>query len=168
MLAVLTSRKPQPNPVVKPQSNRVPWGTPYPAGSTAPSRSLLPTGTYTLKGLRGSATVKVVDNPTNASILSSIWVSYSNYSQDGKDFINGTQSTTLTGSSNPLSTVQTFHEDLKLSGKNTGSEVTSEPGGYTIAPTASLVHGAYQPTGTITTTVNGKVYRQPASYPSSS
>jgi len=167
MLAVLTSRKPQPNPVVKPQSNKVPWGMPYPAGSTAPSRSLLPTGTYTLRGLRGSATVKVVDNPTNTSLLSSISVSYSNYSQDGKNFLNGTQSTTLTGSSNPLDTMQTFHEALKVSGRNTGSEVSSEPGGYTIAPTASLVHGTYKPTGTITTTLDGKIYQQPPPYPSS-
>ena len=167
MLAVLTSRKPQRNPVVKPSSDRVPWGTPFPEGTTAPNRSLLPTGTYTLRGLRGSATVKVVDNPSNPSILSSISVSYSNYSEDGKNFINGAQSTTLTGPSNPLHTVQTFHEDLRVSGKNKGTEVTSEPGGYTILPTASLVHGTYQPTGTITTTLNGIVYKQPAPYPMS-
>ena len=165
MLAVLTSRKPEPNPVVKPVSNKVPWGIPFPPGSIAPNRSLLPTGTYTLRGLRGSATVKVVDNPSNPSLLSSISVSYSNYSQDGKNLINGTQSTTLTGSRNPLDTIQTFHEVLRLSGKNTGTEVTSEPGGYTIAPTASLVYGTYEPTGTITTTLNGTLYKQPPRYP---
>ena len=168
MLAVLTSRKPQRNPVVKPVSNKVPWGIPYPAGSTAPTRSLLPTGTYTLRGLRGSATVMVADNPSNPSLLSSISVSYSNYSQDGRNFINGTQSTTLIGSSNPLDTIQTFHEALRLSGKNTGTQVTSEPGGYTIAPTASLVHGTYEPTGTMTTTVNGTLYKQPAPFNPSS
>jgi len=151
MLAVLTGRKPEHNPAIKPVSDKVPWGTPFPPGSVVPARSLLPTGTYTLRGLRGSATVTVVDNPSNSSILSSISVSYSNYSLDRKSFINGRQSTNLTGTSNPLDTVQTFHEDLRMSGQNTGTEVTSEPGGYTIAPTASLVHGTYQPTGTMAT-----------------
>jgi hypothetical protein len=167
MLAVLTSRKPEPNPKVAPVSNNVPWGVPYAPGSAVPNRTLLPSGKYTLKGVRGSANVTVVDNPSNASLLSSISVSYSNYSLDGKNSINGTQSTALTGSSNPLDTTQTFHDDLSASGQNKGTEVTSEPGGYTIAPTASLVHGTYEPTGTLTTTLNGKVYSQPAPFPSS-
>jgi hypothetical protein len=166
MLAVLTSRTPERNPVIKPVSNKVPWGMPFPPGTVAPARSLLPTGTYTLRGVRGSATVHVVDNPTNTSLLSSISVSYSNYSDDGKNFINGTQSTSLTSSSNPLDIVQTFHEDLRVSGQNTGTEVTSEPDGYSIAPTASLVHGSYEPTGTMTTTLNGETYHQPPPYPS--
>ncbi len=166
MLAVLTSRKPEHNPSVAPVSYAVPWGIPFPPGSTVPSRSLIPTGNYTLRGARGSATVNVVDNPSKTQV-SSISVSYSNYSDDGVNIINGTQSTTLTSSSNPLNVIQTFHEALRLSGQNTGTEVTSEPGGYTIAPTASLVHGTYEPTGTMTTTLNGRVYTQPPPYPSS-
>ena len=167
MLAVLTSRKPEHNPRIAPVPNSVPWGIPYPPGSTVPARTLLPTGTYTLRGDRGGlATVNVVDNQSNTSVFSSISVSYANYSDGDANFINGTQSTTLTNSTDPLDIVQTFHEALRLSGRNTGSEVTSEPGGYTIAPTASLVHGTYQPTGTITTTFNGRTYHQPPPYPS--
>jgi hypothetical protein len=167
MLAVLTSRKPERNPVIKPVSNKVPWGIPFPPGTAVPTRSFLPSGTYTLRGRRGSATVHVVDDQSNTSLLSSISVSYANYSDDGVNFINGTQSTSLTGSTNPLDTVQTFHEALRVSGANTGTEVTSEPDGYTIAPTASLVRGTYEPTGTIRTTLDGKVYDQPPPYPSS-
>lgn len=165
MLAVLTSRRPEPNPSIAPVSDAVPWGTPYPAGSTAPSRALIPTGLYTLRGVRGTAIVKVVDNPSNSATVASISVSYFNYSLDGVDFINGTQSTTLTSSPNPLDVQQTFHENLRLSGGHTGREVTSEPNGYSIAPTSSIYYGTYEPTGTLTTTLDGVMYKQPAAYP---
>ena len=57
----------------------------------------------------------------------------------------------------------TFHEHLALSGRATGSKVTSEPGGYSVSSIAVAL-GSYQPVGTMTTTLNGRVYRQPASF----
>ena len=64
---------------------------------------------------------------------------YTNYSDDGINIINGTES----------ATASIWHENLTLSGCNTGSEVTSEPGGYTIK------------TGTLTTTIDGVAYTSP-------
>jgi hypothetical protein len=158
MLAKLTSRKPTHLPPVKPLADVVPWGTTYQPGSPTPLLPQIPAGNYTLDGRRfGSAAVTVLDT---ASRISSISVTYTNYSDDGANIINGTESVTNNGSQ--LGPV-TFHENLTLGGANTGTKLTSEPGGYSVSQIA-IAFGAYQPTGTMTTTVNGQVYTQPPSY----
>lgn len=157
MLATLTSRKAQPSKTIKPISDIVPWGTPYAPGDPIPARAHLPAGSYVLQGTRsGSASVQIgVDNSTDT--VDSVSVSYRNFSDDGFHVINGTES--VSGGGGILQHVL-FHENLKLSGKQSGAKITSEPGGYDL--TISAVDNIIMSTGSLTTIVDGHKYAQPA------
>ncbi|WP_460060631.1 hypothetical protein [Streptomyces sp. YKOK-I1] len=160
MLAHLTSRKPERLRPVRPVSDTVPWGTPYRPGDPDPVRPHLPAGHYTLEGrFAGKASVDLAEHP-DGTRLSAISVTYTGFSDGGKTFLDGTESVEKTGApSDPV----TFHEHLRVTGKHTGTKTTSEPGGYTISP-LSAFQGAYQPVGTMTTVLDGRVYAQPPSY----
>jgi hypothetical protein len=82
------------------------------------------------------------------------------YSDDGVNVINGTESVSAGGT---LNLSVTWHENLTLSGCDTGTKVTNEPGGYTEGP-IDVFFRRYQPTGTMTTTLDGVTYKQPVSY----
>ncbi|WP_307874258.1 hypothetical protein [Frankia sp. AgW1.1] len=160
MLARLTSRTPRAAPAVKPLPDTVAWGTPYHAGDPTPVLPHLPAGTYTLSGrTAGTAAVTITENSTKTGVMS-ISVTYTNYDDDGTDVINGTESVQNKGTS---ASDITFHENLNLTGKHTGTKKTSEPGGYTISPRA-VISGTYNPVGTMTTTLDGHTYNQPGSF----
>jgi hypothetical protein len=147
MIAKLVSRRPQPLPTgpVQTVSDTVPWGIAYQVGSPLPSRTHIPAGTYTLNGkVFGSATVVVTENSALTSVAS-VSVTFTNFSDDGINIINGTESGTHTPTA--------WHANLTLTGCHTGSEVTSEPGGFTVTATTR--------TGTLTTTVDGVSYVSP-------
>lgn len=161
MIARLTGRHPRPSLPVSQVSDTVPWAMPYHPGDAAPAPVLIPSGTYTLKGkLFGKAQVTFTQNAAG-NAYSSASVTYNNYTDDGINVINGTETVIATPSANPLLGTVTYHDNLVLSGAHTGSQTTSEPGGYTIAPTASLAFGQYRPVGTMTTIIDGTVYNQP-------
>jgi hypothetical protein len=158
---VMTARFPlKPSKAVapKPTSDNVPWGIPYTQGQAFPATTpYLPAGTYTLAGkVRGIATVVVTANATQDT---SIGVTYANFVDRPGYTINGTESVQLTGGS-PFTATVTWHEDLTLSGRHTGTKVTS-PDGFTLGPSV-LLQNNFQPTGTMTTTIDGQVYTQPA------
>jgi hypothetical protein len=157
MLATMTSRVAQSPRTVKPISDVVPWGTPYSPGDPVPARAHLPVGTYVLDGTRsGSASAQIgVDNTTGS--VDSVSVTYSNFSDDGFHVINGTES--VSGGGGIIQHVL-FHENLRLSGKQTGSKVTSEPGGYDL--TISAVDNIIMLTGSLKTIIDGHKYSQPA------
>jgi hypothetical protein len=157
MIAHLTSRTPAPAKKVKPVSDTVPWGTPYTGPSPAPLRPLVPAGSYTLDGKAfGSAQVQITHDAVN-TFVSSVSVSYTNYSDDGFHVINGTESVSLP-SSGIIQTV-TWHSSLMLSGCQTGTKVTSEPGGLVL--TEDEQNTIFTATGTLATTVDGTTYSQP-------
>jgi hypothetical protein len=52
----------------------------------------------------------------------------------------------------------TWQEDLRLSGRHTGTKVTS-PDGLTLSPL--ILENIFQATGTMTTTIDGQAYTQP-------
>jgi hypothetical protein len=146
ILARLTSRTPLPVTTVAPISDEVPWGTPYSPGDAIPVRPHLPAGTYTLEGkVFGSAEVVITENGDQTQIAS-IEVTYTNYSDDGINIVNGSHSRTSGG---------VYHENLTLSGANEGTRVTSEPTGW--------IFGGATRTGTLTTTINGVTYTSPPS-----
>lgn len=151
MVADLVDREPRPRRVVAPVSDEVPWGTPYRPGDPDPKRSYIPPGTYTLNGNHsGYATVTVTEHPAPGLVVSA---EYHDYSDDGKNILNGTESVHTEG------LVTTFHSDLKLSGAHTGHRWTT-PGGYTVS-LASFVVGQMTYTGLMTTTIDGKTYQPP-------
>lgn len=137
----------------------VPWGTPYPPGDPDPERPHLAAGRYTLEGrFAGRAAVDLVGN-TDGSGLTRISVTCIGYRDDGASFLHGTESVENAGT--PSSPV-TFHENLGVTGKHTGTRTTSEPGGHTISALSSL-QGTHRPVGSMTTVLDGRVYAQPVS-----
>jgi hypothetical protein len=93
---------------------------------------------------------------TSTDSVDSVAVSYSNFSDDGFHVINGTES--VSGGGGVLQHV-VFHENLRLGGKQTGTKLTSEPGGYDL--TISAVDNIILSTGSLTTVVDGHRYGQP-------
>ena len=152
------SLKPSKATPPKPISDTVPWGIPYTPGQAFPaSTPSLPAGTYSLHGkVRGTATVVVTANATQDT---SIGVTYANFTDRPGYTINGTESVQLSGSS-PFTATVTWQEDLALSGLHNGTKVTS-PDGFTLGASV-LLQNNFQATGTMTTTIDGQTYTQPA------
>ena len=152
MIAHLTSRKPLHLAPAKPIPDLVPWGFAYHPGDKLPVRYQLPAGKYILLGkVSGQADVefRAVAPGFGFNFAST---RYTNFSDDGLHIINGTESAQRVGSGMMGRLV--LHSDLKLSGIQTGSKVTSE-GGFTPG-----LFGQPQE-GTLTTTIDGKVYNAP-------
>lgn len=106
-------------------------------------------------------------------MIMGIAVTYHNYSGNGRQVINGTESVQRTQNSDIGSTALgcpsrtslifncvTWNEHLTLSGQQSGTKVTS-PGGFSLGPSLLLANN-FQAIGTMTTTINGHVYTQPA------
>ncbi|RDW68659.1 hypothetical protein BP5796_09316 [Coleophoma crateriformis] len=151
MLANLTSRSPIETAAPAEHSDVIPWGLAYVPGSTLPNMTTpLPAGNYTLSGnSSGYADVNVIST-------ASVAVTYHNYSDDGLNFIEGSESVT---GSNSL-TLYTLHweSNLTSTGANSSTKVTS-PGGADIS--IDLDAELFEANGTLTTTVDGVVFNQP-------
>lgn len=162
MIADLTSRKPQTRKPVAPISDTVPWGVPYKAGSAPPARPHLPQGTYVLDGKKsGSAEVTVTENSAHTAI-STLAVTYKDYSDDGRFVINGTESMTLENET-PTHNKIDWYSDLVQTEIGTGrvhATKKTSPDGFHLDITVGT--NKFQATGTLTTTVDGHVYTQPA------
>jgi hypothetical protein len=152
MMAHLTSRKPLRPRTVKPVSDIVPWGFAYHPGDKLPTMWRLPAGKYILMGnASGQAQVELRAAPGNSGI-NGVFVSYANFSDDRIHIIDGTESVETSGRG--ITARLIMHSNLKLSGAHSGSKVTSE-GGFTPG-----LFGQKQQ-GTLTTTLDGKVYSAP-------
>jgi hypothetical protein len=151
-----------PSPAVAPTpiSNTAPasWAIPY-TGQALPSASPIPSGTYAINGnVFGTATVVITDNSTGTAIQQ-IQVTYRNYVQSrGLNVVNGTEeldTTTIPGDI-------TWNDDIRVLGlQGAGSQVTS-PGGFSININDLNFANNFQAVGTMTTTLNGQTYTQPA------
>lgn len=144
------------------------WGVPYDPDTTPQAAKPIPAGTYTMRGkAQGSATVRITNNSAGTQPLS-VAVDYRDYSDDGTNIINGTEkvertaNTTLgctPGTATALACL-TWTEDLTLSGRHTGTKRTG-PDGFTLGPSVVL-RNDFQAVGTLTTTIDGTTYTQPA------
>jgi hypothetical protein len=104
-------------------------------------------------------TVTITHDPTNA-FTTSIAVTYHRYSDGPGYVIDGTESVQNNGTSNPLHETVTWFENLTQSGRHTGTKVTSA-NGFTLG-SSLLLSNNFQATGTMTTTIDGRTYTQPA------
>lgn len=167
MIARFPDLKPSAPVTPAPVSDKT-WGQPYDPSTPVQQPKPVPTGTYTLRGkVQGTATVQITNNSSGTQALG-IAVSYSNYSDDGTNIINGTEkvehvsNTALgctPGTASALACV-TWTEDLTLSGRHTGTKRTG-PDGFTLGP-AAMLKNEFQAIGTLTTTIDGTTYSQPA------
>lgn len=134
------------------------WGVEYRPGDPLPPYPHLPAGTYTMRGAeQGSARVVITENP-DKTFITDIEVTYTDYSDHTGIVVNGTESAHRAGriGFEPI----TWHSDLTVSGTYTGTRRTSEPAGFTLNP--STIHNTFDATGTMTTTLDGHTYTQPA------
>lgn len=163
MIAHFTSRKPVSIPMpAATLSDTVPWGTPVTSADPTPARPVPPTGTYTLKGKAfGSARVSVTDRNVNSEVaVGSIAVKYTNYSDDGTYVLNGSErAVNATDPGKVLTTKVDWYSHLVQTGCATGTKTTG-PGGFHL--TIGLLTNIFDATGTMTTTINGRTYTQPA------
>ena len=84
-------------------------------------------------------------------------VNYTNYSDDGTHIINGSETVTRR---NPRPTLEQleWHSDLVETGAVHGTKKTSDDG---FQLTIDIAEPVFQAKGTMTTTIDGVVYRQP-------
>jgi hypothetical protein len=160
MIARLTSRKPLPirTQPIAPIADTIAWGTPYIPGSAAPVRALIPAGTYTLRGLIWGTAQVVVTHTADDLNIDTVSVTYHNYSDDLVHFLNGTES--VRGSRpNPLTTVVDWYSNLFQNGIDTGTKLTSADGFHL---NINILTNLFNATGTLTTTIDGQVFTQPA------
>ena len=146
-----------PPPQVPPAPD-VAWGVPYKPGQTLPVRPHLPAGTYTLKGAKqGEAKVVIAENSAKTRIMN-LSVTYTDFSDIPGIVLNGTENV-VRGSDADIAAM-TLHENLTMTGRQQGTKKTSEPDGFTMLP--QMLQSNFQSKGTLTTTIDGKTYTQPA------
>ena len=157
LLANLTSRPPISPPRVVEAVDDIPWGTKFVPGSSIPTRSAIPPGNYTLKGAsHGYASVRV-SRKSSKPLTESVAVTYHNYSDDGVNALRGMENVTYIAPSITLTHLDWF-SDLVQTGPRNGTKKTSADGFHL---TIDLLDPDFQANGTLTTTVNGVVWRQP-------
>lgn len=158
LVARFTSRKALSIKPLAPVSDDVAWGTPYVPGTPLPRFTPIPEGTYTLRGkVAGSATVVFKDGDDHRG-LKTVSVSYQDYSDEQGNIINGTEEVTRLPSPSPTIFALDWHSNLVQSGKTQGTKITSPDGFKT---SIDVFTNIFDATGTLTTTINGKVYKQP-------
>ncbi|KAF1966332.1 hypothetical protein BU23DRAFT_663420 [Bimuria novae-zelandiae CBS 107.79] len=163
MLARLTSRTPQPVPPVFDVPDQLPWATPFPPGSNFPKDSQrLVAGSYTLRGrISGHAIVKLTSSTSDQSRgYDTVAVNYTNYADVEGYILNGWEKVTSTILlPNPWDTLVDWYSDIEETGVVSATKRTS-PDGFHLQIDA--VANIFNATGTLTTTINGVQYKQPA------
>ncbi|KAI6081107.1 saponin hydrolase precursor [Hypoxylon rubiginosum] len=156
MVAHFTSRQPVPVTDIEPLSDTISWGTPYEPG-TVPSRELfISGGVYTLYGTaNGSAQVTIVEN---GDAIETVAVTYESYSDDGLTFLDGTENITVRNPTVTLNEVD-WYSDLTQRGQTNATKKTS-PDGFHLSIDVNT--NIFNANGTLSTTVNGTLYTQPA------
>jgi hypothetical protein len=151
-----------PSPAIPPApiSNTAPaaWAIPFTPGQTLPTFPPIPTGTYTVKGnVFGYATVAIADNSTSTAIQS-IQATYHSYVQSrGLNVVNGTESVNTNTPG-----FMTWNDNLTVFGLQGSGQLVTSPGGFSVNVNDLNFSNNFQATGTMTTTLNGITYTQPA------
>ncbi|KAL0935980.1 saponin hydrolase precursor [Colletotrichum truncatum] len=157
MLAHLTSRQPQAPRDIEPLSDIIPWATPYKPGDPAPDRSFLASGKFTLWGKFGGR-ADVTLTPNTAGSPETVAVEYHDFSDDGINVLVGFERVTARNPTPTLEKIDWF-SDLVQTGPNNGTKKTSQ-GGFHLS--IDIMKNVFEANGTLTTTVNGKEWHQPA------
>jgi hypothetical protein len=94
-----------------------------------------------------------------AEAIASVSARYKDFSDDGRHVINGTER--VEHDAKPGRFV--WHSDIRASGAQQGTKVTSEPGGYVFGFGATGFGLRGGPvSGSLTTTIDGRAYQPPA------
>ncbi|KAJ4249782.1 hypothetical protein NW762_012124 [Fusarium torreyae] len=157
-IATFTNRDPTARAPVKEHSDVIPWGTPYVPGSNPPAQSDVSSGIYTLKG-KASGSAKVNITMGTLPTIGTVSVSYNKYSDDGKSYLDGSE--TVTRSVSRLVNYSfDWYSDIKQSGAVKGTKKTSK-GGYHVS--VSVMENVLTSTGSLVTTLDEVKWSSPAS-----
>jgi hypothetical protein len=157
IVAHLTSREPQRPRKIQEAPDVIPWAIPYVPGVPTPSRPYLRQGQYTLKGrVSGYADVTITENAAKNGILSTA-VELHGYSDDGKGCIDGIQNITVIVEGITLNHLD-WYSELTRSGYQSAEQDTSSDGLHMFIDAMTNIFSA---NGTLITTTDGVVYRQP-------
>lgn len=157
MLAIFTGRTPDNPPEIAPVPDVVPWGIPYVPGSAPPLSPPLVEGDYTLGGIVCGHAQTSFTLDSTGSYIKNVVATYHNYSDDGLHFISGTENVTATPISLTLTHLD-WYSDLSSTGVAVSTKVTS-PDGFHLE--IDELNPIFNANGTLTTTVDGRVYKQP-------
>jgi len=158
MVARFTKRKPKSIQPVEPMVENIPWGTPYKPGLTLPPRPFPAGSVYKLDGLKSGSAKVVFTEAANGGTISSVAVTYRNFSDDGRTFLNGYENVTSRNPSITLNQVD-WYSDLVQTGETQATKKTS-PDGFHL--TIDVLLNDFEANGTLVTTINGIEYKQPA------
>ncbi|KAL2873740.1 hypothetical protein SGCOL_011054 [Colletotrichum sp. CLE4] len=158
MLAHLTSRQPLAPQPVEPLSDTIPWATPYVPGSHVPERPFPTNGNFTLKGMASGWANIIITPNSGGGLPGTVAVEYHDFSDDGTNVLVGSEKVT---SVNPSPTVEEidWYSDLVQTGPNNGTKKSS-PDGFRLS--IDILTNIFQANGTLTTTIDGKEWLQPA------
>jgi len=157
MVARFLDRSPQATKTVAVMADSVPWGTPYVADTPPHVRSLLPEGSYTLRGNVSGVAKVTIRRASNQRAIASVEVMYDHYSDSKGSVLNGTESV-AESRTKPTTTSLLWRSNLTQSGETSGTKVTS-PDGFRL--TIDVMDNILHADGTLTTTINAKTSRQP-------
>lgn len=157
MLATLTSRKPLELSPVGPISDVVPWGTSYKPGTAPDAMYHPPGGVYTVEGASSGYAKATIVEESGLGIVS-VAMTYYNYSDDGLSFLNGWENATSANPSVTLNRLDYF-SDLVQTGATSSTKLTSQDGFHI---EIDVMTNIFDANGTLTTTVDGIPYFQPA------
>jgi hypothetical protein len=119
----------------------------------------LPPGSYTLLGKHsGIAKTRIVKDLL-LDMIKMVSVEYSNFSDDGKHYLHGHEAVTLElSASDPWLNHIDWYSDILQTGATNASKKTS-PDGFHL--TINALENIFEANGTLTTILNGVVYKQP-------
>lgn len=161
VVATLTGREPYDPIIIEPVSDVVPWGVPYVPGSPGPINSQPGPGTYKLNGqTSGYAHVEIYeDEDESGNAIQGVSVEYFDYS-DGEDAVLTGIERVEAQSLSLTSTYLDWYSNLTQTMANTVNTKMTGPGGFQI--TIDVLTNILQANGTLTTTLDGEAYLQPA------
>ncbi|CAI4217630.1 unnamed protein product [Parascedosporium putredinis] len=161
MVANLTSRQPKAPAPVYPVPDAIPWATPFPPGASAPQQFVFQPGEFTLAGrVSGSASVNFTEDASIPGAIGSVSVAYSDFCDEEGYVINGAEEFSRElDLSNPWNQVVHWFSDLTQTGSVEATKKTG-PGGFHLQ--IDVMTNIFNASGTLTTTIDDVVYKQPA------
>ena len=137
--------------------DQIPWATPYVPGDTTPQRALLPAGNYELKGQASGRARIVIAQRADGKALEGVSVSYENYSNDGKGWLNGEEAVSEARIDAYRSRLL-WQSNLAQAGARQGRKLTG-PEGLSLG--LDMLLNRVEATGSLATAVAGKSYGRP-------
>ncbi|KAK4235698.1 hypothetical protein C8A03DRAFT_36443 [Achaetomium macrosporum] len=157
MLARLTSRKATKPAKVFDVPDYIPWTTPFPPGASLPEQFGVPDGHYTLRGRVSGVADVILEGTSTLGGSGSVSVSYRNYSDQTGYVLDGHEQ--VSAQIIQWDNLIDWSSDIVQTGVVQATKRTS-PGGFHLEINA--VTNIFNANGTLTTTINGVEYKQPA------